>query len=356
MGETTNISWSDATMNWWEGCTKVSTGAKGACENCYAEHLVQNRFGRAQWGNHPRRQTSAANRRKPFGWDKKAAASGKPFFVFVNSLSDIFDNQVPIEWLCEAFDTIEATRNLTYLLLTKRPQNIVKRWLEVIRHRRAAKGVAGETPSDGQLLAHYRFPANAALLCTVVTQVEADRDLQWLLAAKAALQPAFAGVSMEPLMEEVNLRNLAIGHDTLRLDALTGCYSASRQIVGAFHSENIHRALADIPKLPERLPPLDWVITGGETSQGSHQARPSDVRWFRSLRDQCAAAGLAYHHKQNGEWLCGDQVPEEDIIPSGIRHGFVEGDDDNTSAWLVGKKFSGRALDGVIHDARPELV
>lgn len=42
---------------------------------------------------------------------------------------------------------------------------------------------------------------------------------------------------------------------------------------------------------------ISWVITGGES--GSH-ARPSHPEWFRSLRDQCVAAGVAYFAKQMG--------------------------------------------------------
>src|SRR3546814_20343963 len=56
----------------------------------------------------------------------------------------------------------------------------------------------------------------------------------------------------------------------------------------------------------------DWIITGGETDQGGHKARPTHPEWFRRLRDQAAAAGAAFHHKQNGEWKgCPDNTGGE---------------------------------------------
>jgi protein gp37 len=322
MAERTHISWTDHTFNPWMGCTKVSLGAKGACEGCYAEHLVQTRMGRAEWGNHPRTRTSVSYWRQPLAWNRKAAAAGTRPFVFCASLADVFDNQVDPEWRRDLFDLIHATPRLVWLLLTKRPQNIKRLFIETMM-------------SDGLIdFTAREWPRNAAIGCTIVTQAEADRDLPHLLAAKAALRPAFAFVSMEPLMGPVNLTMLHYDGVT-NIDALRGRHGLSLS--------------ADCER-------LDWVIAGGETDQGVHKARPADGNWYRSLRDQCTAARVAFHFKQHGEWI---DVRDLRQLLGGSGPGFGDFDhcshDMEVDAVRVGKRASGRLLDGVLHDVRPSL-
>lgn len=134
MGEKTEIAWCDSTHNEWIGCQKVSAG----CDNCYAETLMDLRYHRVEWGQRKmlgitpsvgtRSRTSEANRRKPFSWQRQAPAffaeHGRRRRVFCSSLSDVFDNQVPQEWRDDLWGTIEATPDLDWLLLTKRPENI----------------------------------------------------------------------------------------------------------------------------------------------------------------------------------------------------------------------------------------
>lgn len=255
-------------------------------------------------------------------------------WVFSNSLSDIFDKEVPIEWLSEAFDIMEATPGNIYLLLTKRGPNIVKRWLEVIRYRRKRDNVAGLEPSDGQLSATCPLPRNVALGITVVTQEEANRDVPHLLRAKWMLKPLFVFLSMEPLMGPVNLTEI---HGTgwartQRWDCLRGAGNPS--LTG------MHGLAPDIR--------VDWVITGGES--GVH-ARPSYPAWFQSLRDQCAAAGVAFHFKQWGEWQpdCPPGFDGRTVMLDAPREGW------DGCMWRVGKKHDPGTLDGVLHDARPLL-
>lgn len=298
MGETTKISWADKTFNPWIGCTKVSP----ACDGCYAEALMDKRYGRVEWGapgkgNGTRVRTSPGNWRQPIRWNKKAAETGTRPFVFCSSLADVFDNQVPTAWRTDLFELIRSTQNLVWLLLTKRPQNIVRMY-----------GAAFDLP----------WPRNAAIGTTIEDQKRADVNEPALVNAAAELNPAFTFVSCEPMLEGFRLRHL-------------------------------------FPT--EEQPRIDWVITGGETDQGGHKARPTHPDWYRGLRDQCAAAGVAYHHKQNGEWLGGDQIPEDVTIPSGISNDCgIIGVDDNRRVWRVGKAFSGRLLDGVEHNARPEVA
>src|SRR5260221_13405634 len=107
MGENSNISWTDATFNPWIGCTKVSTGPKGACEFCYAERDNNRRHWVQAWGSGvPRHRTSAETWRQPCKWDKKAIATGYRPRVFCASLADVFDNEVDPAWRADLWQLI----------------------------------------------------------------------------------------------------------------------------------------------------------------------------------------------------------------------------------------------------------
>jgi protein gp37 len=284
MADETLISWADMTFNPWVGCTRVSP----ACDGCYAAHLMETRMGRVQWGgpglgSGTRERTSVANWRKPIIWDRKAKAEGNRPFVFCSSLADVFDNEIPTEWRRDLFEIIIKTPNLVWLLLTKRPQNIVKLF-DAISHVRD------------------EWPRNAAIGTTVEDQKRADINLPALQVAKVELNPLFTFGSFEPLLGPIII--------------------------------------------PKAFMP-DWVITGGETDQGGHKARPTHPDWFRSLRDQAAAAGAAFHHKQNGEW-----VSVSEVAGPGTHFKF----DDGATVRRIGKKLSGRTIDGVTHDAFPEVA
>lgn len=312
MGEQTGISWSHATLNFWVGCTKVSNGDHGACEHCYAETWAKRWPAyRDTWGIGATRVHFKDTRAKALKLERMAAASGEPFYCFSNSLSDMMDKEVPISWLADAFDDMRAAPHVTFLVLTKRAPLIQKRV-------EAAGGL----------------PPNVALGITVVTQEEADRDIPHLLAAKAALRPAFAFLSMEPLLGAVDLG-----------DYLPGIWNLQHE--GLF---------------------VDWVITGGESGA---KARPTHPEWLRSIRDQCAVASVPYHHKQNGEWR--EAAPGDEFDTSmgnaGNPPAFIVDPDDGTvhcflpskpnpryrAMLKVGKKHAGRLLDGVLHDAMPEV-
>ncbi len=230
------------------------------------------------------------------------------------------------------------------------------------------------------------WPKNAAIGCTVVTQAEADRDLPILLRAAAELSPAFTFASMEPLMGPVDLKNLRAGAG-LRLDALTGGWSASVGMPGGISPENVQTALSALPSLPARLPALGWVIPGGETDQGSQRARLSDPDWFRSLRDQCARTLTPFQMKQWGSWVYGQNEPgwqvgdevrsaarwQDRTTPDGgwgqrpvakaalDRGDYVLAGDSPYGpgsgffAYRARASLSGRHLDGVLHDARPAV-
>jgi protein gp37 len=123
MAENSKIEWTDHTFNPWIGCQKVSPG----CDHCYAEAMMDKRYGKVQWGPHgERKRTSETNWKLPLRWAKAARNAERRPRVFCASLADVFDNQVPPEWRADLIDLIHATPELDWLLLTKRPENIGK--------------------------------------------------------------------------------------------------------------------------------------------------------------------------------------------------------------------------------------
>lgn len=242
MAETTGIAWTDSTFNPWVGCTKVGPG----CDHCYAEALdKRHRWkGVTHWGSGVERmRTAPSNWAKPLAWNKKAAVSGKPWRVFCASLADVFDNEVPKEWRVDLFDLIHATPALTWLLLTKRIGNVAK---------------CGAYTYKGS------FPPNVWLGASVVNQEEADRDIPKLLDTPAALR----FVSYEPALGPVVWRGEWLAP---RFMDATG---------------------------PKRR--IDWIIVGGESSQGSAKGRPFALAWARSTIEQCLVAGVPVFVKQIG--------------------------------------------------------
>lgn len=175
MGEITGIEWTDHTFNPWIGCTKVSA----ACDNCYAETLV-NRYGWAEWGHgKARKRTSPANWHKPMQWDRAAEKAGVRRRVFCASLADVFDAEVSDDWRLELMDLIHATPNLDWQLLTKRPQ-VAKKFF-------AARPI----------------PENVWLGTTVEDQKMADLRIPILLSIPTKVR----FLSCEPLQERVRLKD-----------------------------------------------------------------------------------------------------------------------------------------------------
>jgi len=231
MGASTSISWCDHTWNPWWGCTKVP--GDPACEFCYAEAFAH-RLGLKIWGKtKPRKFQSESYWEEPIKWNAKATKAGLRRRVFCASMSDVFEDRPDlIEDRLDLWRLIESTKNLDWLLLTKRPQNI-RLMLE---------------------LNCYSRTKNVWLGTTAVTQRHYDERLPKLLDNPAAVH----FVSCEPLVEPIDL--------------CLGMYTK------------------DGPR-PE------WVIVGGESGP---RARPFDLEWARSIRDQCRRAGVAFFLKQLG--------------------------------------------------------
>jgi len=122
MGETTGISWTTHTFNPWWGCTKVSPG----CDNCYAETLDA-RWGDPHWGKGvPRRVFGDKHWAEPLKWNKDAQSAGVKAKVFCASMADVMDDEAPVGQRERLWELIDATPNLIWQLLTKRPQRYAK--------------------------------------------------------------------------------------------------------------------------------------------------------------------------------------------------------------------------------------
>ena len=316
MAEATGISWCDSTFNPWIGCTKVSP----ACDHCYAERLMDHRMHKVQWGaGQPRQRTSAANWRQPLLWEREHEAfalahDGRRRRVFCASLADVFDNSVDSAWRADLFALIESTPHLDWLLLTKRIGNAKDMIFE------ARKALL----APGQLYWPPKLP-NIWLGATVVTQEEADRDIPKLLAVPAAKR----FVSIEPMLGPLDLQRW-----------LWVC-------CGDMQPGNDHGMLGQEPDhccgRPDHRDELHWVIAGGESGP---QARPMHPDWVRSLRDQCAAAGVPFHFKQWGEFAPYDRGAVDSTLLATPK--ALDG-----PMGRVGTKAAGRLLDGVEHNAFP---
>ena len=261
MGETSAIEWTDATVNFWWGCTKVGPG----CDNCYAEGFDK-RVGGAHWGQGvPRRRIASAAKTL----EKLNRQGGKR--VFIQSMSDLFDNEVPGAWFDEAWAHIHNATNCRIQIVTKRIS-------------RVEKAVAESGPPT--------WPAHAGLMITVVNQVEADRDIPRLLALKAKLGIPWVGLSVEPMLGPVDLTEID-RRETFGPDGKPQPFGVT--FLDAFGPHG-----------------LDWVIVGGESGP---KARPMNHTWARVIRDQCQDAGVAFFMKQMGGLRKPfDPIPEDLMI------------------------------------------
>jgi hypothetical protein len=192
------------------------------------------------------------------------------------------------------------------------------------------------------------------IIITVVTQEEADRDIPKLIALKDKYPWMRIGLSMEPLLEDVDISQWLF---PFKVCANCPCPDPSKD----------RKGFEECCREPEMQPsPLDWVIVGGES--GGH-ARPMNAAWAIEIKRQCDAANTPFHFKQYGEFLTFDKgYPGliRDEKTGGIRGVRVDGIrypvsdcyvwPDRTFSVRVGKNRTGRLLDGVLHDAGPREI
>lgn len=273
----TNIEWTDRVWNPVTGCTKVSQG----CRHCYAE-TVANRFWHHQYVHTaargfipvkaysadaltgtPRQFTDVMTHedrlREPLKWKK-------PQRVFVNSMSDLFHEDVPDAFIDQVFAVMALAPQHTFQVLTKRPERMLAFFADV-PFRQEMIGIEAERLSG---LSRYndtaapRWPiplAHVWMGVSVEDQQTADERIPLLLQTPASVR----FVSAEPLLRTVDLEGWIGRH----------AFGDTNNVSGG----------------------LDWVIVGGESGPG---ARPCDVAWVRSIVQQCQAAAVPVFVKQLG--------------------------------------------------------
>lgn len=261
MSDSTKIEWSDATWNPVTGCTKVSPG----CEHCYAETMYERFNGKGSFATvttHPERLE------KPLSWRK-------PRKVFVNSMSDLFHDDVPDEFIAKVFAIMADCPRHTFQILTKRHarmRSLLTRFLTDRLVNAVSWDMGRGTVEDS------RWPLpNVWLGVSVEDQKWANIRIPALLDTPAAVR----WISAEPLLRPVDL-----------------------------HAYWLHGEPAWGPEYPEpssptgmpvqdliRKPRLDWVVVGGESGPG---ARPMDPDWAREIRDRCVEADVPFLFKQFG--------------------------------------------------------
>ena len=231
----TSIEWTECTWNPVTGCAKISPG----CKYCYAERLsVRLRaMGLAKYSRgfevalHPDALTA------PLRWKR-------PRLVFVNSMSDLFHDDVPDRFVDEVFSVMALCPQHTFQVLTKRP----------LRARGYLRRRSGEPPAIA------RDPATGRVLPSVCIP----------------LPNVWLGTSVESA-------------DYLhRADAL-------RTTPGKVRFLSLEPLLGPLAGLD--LSGIDWVIAGGESGP---RARPMDPDWARGLRDTCVANDVPFFFKQWG--------------------------------------------------------
>jgi protein gp37 len=307
----TKIEWADEVWNPVTGCAKVSQG----CKNCYAERIAE-RFWRKdhleevhvqdinnndvvveQWV--PRKFTDVRCHTErlgiPLHWRK-------PRRIFVNSMSDLFHESVPDEFIDQVFETMHLAYWHTFMILTKRPY----------RMRAYINSRYSDVPSAGALV----LP-NVWLGVSVENQSAANDRIPVLQATNAVVR----FLSLEPLLSEIDLA-VATGHAEG-----TGIIPFG---FSWLKSSEIH-----------------WVVTGGES--GPH-ARPAHPDWFRDIRDQCQAARVPFFFKQWGEWF--PTRPFDKKTAGDYKSNEWNG---GVCSWKVGKKAADRLLDGREWSEYPEF-
>jgi protein gp37 len=317
----TAIEWTERTWNPVVGCSIVSPG----CTNCYAMRMAArlNAMGADQFPHYT--GTTEPSKAGPVWTGKVALAPEatllqplrrkKPTMWFVNSMGDLFHEDVPRAWIDEVFVVMADSPQHTFQVLTKRAARMREYVGGLVKRRQELDCHSGLDWCDWPL-------PNVWLGVSAERQTEADQRIPDLLATPAAVR----FVSAEPLLGPIEFSDVSKRRDAV-----------SRLGKGA-------------------LDGLHWVIVGGESGPG---ARPMHPDWARSIRDQCAAASVPFFFKQWGEWAPSVVPPlnprAQLVRKSDGRHGPVGAVDGEQLAGIekLGKSRAGRLLDGRLHDAMP---
>lgn len=269
MSDKTGITWTDATWNPVTGCTKVSQG----CKHCYAERewvrLSANPKATAYYG---RAFTDIACHEdrldQPLRWKK-------PRMIFVNSMSDLFHEDVPDVFIDKVFAVMALAEQHVFQVLTKRPERMLAYLSDPDAEKRIGNEAMPKVRFGSFGVLQWPLP-NVWLGVSVENQEAADARIPLLLQTLAAVR----WVSAEPLLGPVDLAR-ACALDRIKCTDGVECAGMTRH--------------------------LDWVVVGGESGQN---ARPMHPDWVLDLQRQCDNANVPFFFKQWGAWLPINQMDE----------------------------------------------
>ena len=271
MADGTKIEWTDATWNPVTGCAVVSPG----CTNCYAMRLagtrlrhIASRAGLTRdskagpvWTGETR--LNKAELRKPLRWRR-------PRRIFVCAHGELFAESVPDDWIDRVFAVMALAPQHTFQLLTKRARQM--------REYMTAPRVADRV---------YDIVCDEAMLNRANVTLLVDAGLE-----------KYAPPGPRVVLGTWPLRNVWLGvsaEDQTRADERIPDLLATPAAVRWVSAEPLLGPIDFARVMVDGDPRLDWIVVGGESGAG---ARPMHPAWARSIRDQCAEAGVPFFMKQ----------------------------------------------------------
>ncbi len=264
MGANSRIPWCDHTFNAWMGCEKISP----ACKYCYAAAWAD-RFHLDVWGrDSPRKMTSDGKWKEPGTWNNAAVKAGTWPRVFVNSLSDVFEVHPDAAAGRERlWPLVRRCYHLTWMFLTKRPENIQAMLPEDLRGRSNVwVGVTVESP-----------------------------EYLWRIDRLTEIDCGVRFVSFEPLLEEVSLWRTCEDCDG------RGHYGRVEHGI-QYEGQRGQTAACDVCGGRGHIfPEIDWAIIGGESKQQGIEPRKFCIGWADALVVQCRKAYVPVFMKQLGD-------------------------------------------------------
>lgn len=271
MAQATKIEWTDVSWNPVHGCSRVSTG----CKNCYAETLSL-RYGQttAPWTARNAEQNVMLKPHKLREPLSKAGPWKNPCRVFVNSMSDLFHEQIPDAYIAQVFAVMAAAPQHTFQVLTKRPERM-REWFAWEGH-----GIN----RCGTVRNEFDFAGYADRLGDPMARL-----FDW------PLPNVWLGVSIEN-------RKWVGRADVLRQTPAAVRFISAEPLLGPLVADGERHGewwdwADDYQGSDLGLTGIDWLIVGGESGSGH---RSFDLAWARALRDQCAEMRTAFFVKQLG--------------------------------------------------------
>lgn len=228
MSDKSKIEWTDATWNPVTGCTKVSAG----CAHCYAETFAKRFLGVP---DHPYEQGFnlklwPGRLGLPLLWKERK-------MIFVNSMSDLFHNDVPDDFIEKVFDTMCRAKHHIFQILTKRSERMLNWTQKYFSSNKSRK--------DGKAV----WPENVWLGISLENQ-----DYTWRIRDLQKSPASIRFISIEPLLSPISF------------------------------NESL-------------LDDIQWVIVGGESGP---RARPMKPEWAYEIQKCCKKYGVPFFFKQWG--------------------------------------------------------